>query len=64
MSARAGADQALARGEVSYVKVKILTRLEGLGDECDRTLAASAAAGTVADTERMYQHYKLHRQQD
>src|SRR5256885_15317410 len=38
--------------------------MEGLGDECDRTLAASAAAGRVADPERMYQHYKLHRQQD
>src|SRR6059058_5560206 len=55
---------ALARGQLSYAKVKILTRIEGLGDECDHTLAASAAAGTVADTEGMYQRYKLHRQQN
>src|SRR5437667_12186924 len=38
--------------------------MEGLGDECDRVFVVTAAAATVADTERMYQHYKLHRQQD
>src|SRR5436190_1391837 len=54
---------ALAGGELSYAKVKILTRIENLGDDSDRLFVAAAAAVTVADTERMYQHYKLNRQQ-
>src|SRR4051812_17878310 len=33
---------ALAAGKVSYAKVKVLTRIEGVDNECDRALLALA----------------------
>ena len=56
--------EALAEGKISYAKIKVLTRIRDMGDDCDRALLVVAAVGTVADTERLYQHYKLLRQQD
>src|SRR5262249_3457193 len=54
---------ALGNGGLSFSKIKILTRIVNVDDDTDQVLAASAAAGTVADVDRMYQHWKLHDEQ-
>jgi hypothetical protein len=55
---------AFAQGGLSYAKVKVLTRMTNLSDDTDEVVVTAAAAGTVADVERMYRHWKLHGEQD
>ena len=54
---------ALAAGEVSFSKVRALTRILDADDEADRAFLAAAAKGTAADMEILVRHYRLNKQQ-
>ena len=64
MQRRPVLNQALAEGRVSFAKIRVLTRMTGLGDDSDRVFLAKVEAGTVADAEKLYRHYKLLVDQD
>ena len=55
---------ALAEGSVSYAKVRVLTRMTGLGDDSDHMFLTAMAKGTVADAEQLYRRYKLLQEQE
>ena len=47
------------RLQVSFAQVKVLTRILNMGDDCDRAFVRVATTGTVADTDKLYRHWKL-----
>jgi hypothetical protein len=54
---------ALAEAQLSFSKIKILTRIVDVDDDTDEVLATAAAVGTIADVDRIYKHWKLHDEQ-
>ena len=56
--------EGLAQGRVSYAKIKVLTRMTGLGDESGRVFLQAADTHTASELERLYRHYKLNEEQD
>ena len=55
---------AFADGEVSYSKIRALTRIKGADDHADRAFVVAAAKGTATDMENLYREYKLRADQD
>src|SRR3954454_22485142 len=55
---------AFSAGEVSFSKIRTLTRIVDCGDDSDVLFLAVAKAGTAADVERVYRHYKLCQDQE
>jgi hypothetical protein len=55
---------AFARGELSYSKVRAITRVLGADTETDEWLLRLADAGTAADLERAARHYEKLRDQE
>src|SRR4051812_4316790 len=55
---------AFEAGEVSFSKIRTLTRIVDCGDESDRVFLEVATAGTAADVDRLYRHYKLCQDQE
>jgi uncharacterized protein DUF222 len=55
---------AFARGELSYSKVRAITRIEGADEETDRWLLKLAKAGTVRDLERVVRRYEQLKEQE
>jgi hypothetical protein len=55
---------AFARGELSYTKVRAITRIAGANEETDRWLLKVAELGTAADLERAVRRYEQLREQE
>ncbi len=56
--------QAFSSGACSYCKVRAITRITDVDEECDRWLLALAAEGTVADLDRAVRHWQYLRDQE
>jgi hypothetical protein len=61
---RARVAQAFATGEVSYAKVRAITRITDADEETDEHLLRLAAVGTAADLERVAHKWKDLKDQD
>ena len=55
---------ALATGDISYCKVRALTRIRGADDETDTALLKAARKHTVAELEELVRHHHLLDEQD
>ncbi|MDY7103003.1 MAG: DUF222 domain-containing protein [Actinomycetota bacterium] len=55
---------AMAAGEVSYSKVRAITRIVGADAETDEVLLHAAGVGTAADLDRVASHWEQLRDQD
>ncbi|MDY7100717.1 MAG: DUF222 domain-containing protein [Actinomycetota bacterium] len=55
---------AMAAGEVSYSKVRAITRIAGADAETDEVLLHAAGVGTAADLDRVASHWEQLRDQD
>ena len=51
--------EALAEGELSYSKIRALTRVANTDEETDRVLVETARDMTAADVERVARHFEL-----
>src|SRR5262249_57754945 len=47
---------AFGAGELSYSKVRALTKIVDVDDDADRALVQAARAGTAGDMEKLYRH--------
>jgi hypothetical protein len=56
--------QAFASGALSYCKVRAITRITDVDEECDRWLLALAKEGTVGDLDRAVRHWQHLREQE
>ncbi len=56
--------EAFASGALSYCKVRAITRITNVDEECDRWLLALAKEGTVADLDRAVRHWQHLRDQE
>jgi hypothetical protein len=56
--------EAFAGGSLSYCKVRAITRITDVDEECDRWLLALAKEGTVGDLDRAVRHWQHLREQE
>ncbi|HEX2274013.1 MAG TPA: DUF222 domain-containing protein [Acidimicrobiales bacterium] len=56
--------EAFASGSLSYCKVRAITRITDVDEECDRWLLALANEGTVGDLDRAVRHWQHLQDQD
>src|SRR5438094_3397467 len=55
---RPAVQAAFSAGQLSYTKVRAITRIAGADDETDQFLLKAAEKGTAADLERVAGHYE------
>ncbi|MDQ4133889.1 MAG: HNH endonuclease [Actinomycetota bacterium] len=56
--------EAFASGSLSYCKVRAITRITDVDEECDHRLLALAREGTVAELDRVVRHWQHLRDQE
>ncbi len=55
---------AFTAGEISYSKIRTITRIDDADEDLDRSLLDTAQDATVEDLERVVRHWKLCKEQD